>query len=122
MSQTEKKIQNLILDFLNNFLPDSMAVEYYNGGLPACARGSRIIYKKKGKYRPAGFPDIIWFWRGQAILIETKVKATGKTKKTYLKPEQREMHARLIDLGLEVLVIRSLREIQEYATSVRNAT
>ena len=115
--QPEKQVQNQILKYLNHFLTDSFAYEIYNGGVPACARGNRIIYKTKGEYRPNGMPDIVWVWNGVTRFIETKVKATAKTKKTYLKPEQREIHARILDCGGEVLVIRSLREIQEYIQS-----
>lgn len=109
---SEKDLQNACLEYLN-MLPDSLAYECYNGGLPACARGSRIIYKRKNqKNRPNGFPDCIWFVQGEVILFEFKVDK-GKVSK-----EQEAMHARLAEIGFEVYVIRSLSELIDLADNV----
>ena len=118
--QAEKSIQNLILNYLNNFVENSIAYEIYNGGVPACARGSRVIYKKNGPYRFKGWPDIVWIWRGEVTFIETKTKAKGKTVKGYLSADQKEIHAKITDCGGRVIVIRSLLEIQnEIGTRIR---
>jgi hypothetical protein len=107
MAQKEKQLQNLILRYLNNGIQESFAFEIYSGGLPACARGSRIIYKRKGEFRPNGVPDVCWVWKGITRFIETK------TKKGVLSKEQKEIHAKMRACGAEVYVIKSLHDVYE---------
>ena len=119
MAQAEKSLQNRILNYLN-FLPNSFAVEYYSGGLPACVKFGKIIYKSKGKFRPNGIPDVIWLWNGKTIWIETKLGKTQGTVKTYLSKEQKLIHAKIVECGGEVIVIRSFEEMTDYANSLRD--
>ncbi len=103
--QLEKSIQNAIIRFFD-YVPGAFVYECYNGGLPARAVGNRIIYKKKNeKSRPNGFPDLIVFYRGKSILMETKIKK-GKAS-----DEQKKCHARLGFSGIEVHIVRSVADV-----------
>ena len=108
MAQAEKTLQNRILTYLNFFDPCSIAYEIFNGGVPACVKFGKIIYKSKGRFRFNGFPDVVWTWNGVTRFIETKTP-TGKLSK-----EQKLIHAKLKECGAEVLVIRSFQEMIDY--------
>jgi len=114
MAQAEKSLQNRILTYLNFFDSSSVAFEIYNGGVPACVKFGKIIYKSKGKFRPNGIPDIIWVWNGKTVWIETK------TKSGVISKEQKLIHAKIVECGGEVIVIRSFEEMTDYANSLRD--
>jgi len=102
---SEKDLQNACIKYLS-MLPDSLCYECYNGGVPITARGSRIIYKRKNTLnRPNGFPDVLWFVRGETIMLEFKLP------KGRLTEDQAAMHKHLNRIGFDVYVIRSLSEL-----------
>ncbi len=60
----------------------------------------------------AGWPDLILVLRdGRTIWLEVKLDKAAGQEKTYLKPEQRDIHAQLRALNHPVYVIRSLEDL-----------
>jgi hypothetical protein len=76
-------------------------------------RGKAIqieIAKAKRKGSKPGFPDLLvlpWAHLGPLFF---EVKAEGN----YASPAQKDMHARLTELGYRVAVVRSIDDVQEY--------
>lgn len=56
----------------------------------------------KGDGVKAGFPDLIFLWRGGVAFIEVK-----RPKGSGMSPEQKAVHARLGELGWPVAVAKS---------------
>lgn len=105
-AQEEKNLQRAILAYLAT-VPKCFAFEIYNGGIPACARGNRIIYKKNSEYRPKGIPDIFVAIDGTTFFIETK------TKKGVVSADQKKVQSLLDKASVGVLIARSIRDVQD---------
>ena len=57
-------------------------------------------------------PDIAGIMYGQAVFLEVKLNKTATTKKTYLKPHQKEKIAELERAGATCGVVRSVKEAE----------
>lgn len=102
--QTEKRIETLILDFLN-FLPGCFAWKNNNVGIYDQAKGK--YRKPKGKHHYNGIPDILGIYKGRMLAIEVKTKS-GKTS-----DEQSKFLHRIIREGGIAGVARSVDDARE---------
>ena len=108
----EKQLENAIIDTL--LFMGALVYQNYNGGLPACARGSRIVYKKKNqKARPDGHPDLWACYRGHQFFIEVK-DPSG-----VVSAAQTGRHEALRAHGCTILVIDNLSDLVAYMNQLR---
>ena len=61
-----------------------------------------------------GMPDIAGVVCGFPVFLEVKLDKTATTKKTYLKPHQKEKIAELERIGAICKVVRSVEEAEEF--------
>ena len=61
-----------------------------------------------------GMPDISGIIYGQPVFLEVKLDKTATTKKTYLKPHQKEKIAELERAGALCKVVRSVEEAEKF--------
>ena len=108
-SQGERRLQSAVIKYLNA-KKDSFCVDHYSGGVPACARGNRIIYKKQ-VHKVNGFPDLIWIFRGSVYFVELKMP------KGVVSKDQKLCHARIEECGGRVLIWRSFQECIDFISS-----
>ena len=100
LKQTEKQLQNAILDYLH--IHKICAVPVYNGGVYDPV--NKFYRIKKKEYR--GTADIWAVKDGWSIAIEVKVG------KNILRPEQKEFLLSHHDKGGYSWVIRSIEELE----------
>jgi hypothetical protein len=83
--------------------PDAVAYHPANGG----KRHRKAAAKMSGLGVVAGVPDLAIVWRGRALFIELKAA------KGVVSAEQKQMHRRLIFAGAEVMLARSVGQVEE---------
>jgi hypothetical protein len=106
----EFKLQQAICRYLDVALPhDATYFSVPNGGL----RHKKAAIKLIATGLTAGVPDLLVIWCGRALFIELKT-ATGRVSMA-----QRAMHKRLVHCGAEVMLCRSLPEVE---AALREAT
>jgi len=107
----EDSIQKTIVQGLRVCLPHGWIVVHVPNGM-ASSRLQGAIFKGLGML--PGFPDLLVLGctdepRPAAWLIEVKAL------KGSIKPEQRELHDRLQDLGFPVAIVRSWEDVVDLA-------
>jgi penicillin-binding protein-related factor A (putative recombinase) len=104
LKQTEKQIQNAILEYLN-YLPECKAWTNQSVGIYNPATGG--FRRQVGKYTSKGVSDIIGIYHGKMLCIEVKSK-TGKLsehQEMFLKEMKRH--------GAIAFVARSVNDVAE---------
>lgn len=105
----ESPIQRAIVKYLEAQFPEWIV---HHCKMEINKRGKNIqieIAQAKAKGSKAGFPDLLllpWAHIGPLFL---EVKAEGN----YASASQKEMHARLTELGYRVAVVRSIDDVNE---------
>lgn len=112
---TERQVHRAILAMIRLCFPSAIVHHSPNGAHLAGNSTARFkqIGALLGDGMLKGFPDIIVLWpHGCGCLIEVKRPKLGR-----LSDEQRELHARLEDIGWRVGVCSSVDEASDFLTS-----
>lgn len=104
-NRPEAAVQAAIVDYLRSVLPPDNIVHHCRNEINK--RGAAFAIEIAGAKRlgaMAGFPDLIVLPRANIGPVFLEVKAPGG----YPTKTQKEMHARLAQLGYRVAVVRSI--------------
>lgn len=101
---TERQVQRAILQMCGACFPDVFIHHSPNGTKLAGSARDRAVAGGilKGDGVKAGFPDLIFLWRGGCAFIEVK-----KPKGAVTSDEQKKVHERLTQLGWPVTIAKS---------------
>ena len=118
-NQPEKKLQLEILKFLHE----------QEGGVFWKTNTTSTSTFRNGKFKNVpipkvwgltGMPDIAGVFYGIPVFLEVKLDKTNTTKKTYLKPHQKEKIAELKSAGATCEVVRSVDEVKAFIEKLRD--
>lgn len=94
--------------------------EFFNGA--KYSQKIRKFLKNDETLRPPGMPDIFGGAHGQPFAIEMKrPKMLGRRKGT-IKPEQSDMHQKLISVGYVVSVCYTLQDAINFVNAIKDLT
>lgn len=111
ITPTERSVQRAILSMCGVCFRDVFIHHSPNGTkLPGSPRDRQVTGGiLKGDGMKAGFPDLIFLWRGGAAFIEVK-----RPKHSSTSDAQREVHKTLMDLGWPVATVTSSEEAYRF--------
>jgi hypothetical protein len=103
MEKTESKIQQEAIMYIWNTLPETRLCLFHvpNGMFTNAREGAK--FKAQGVI--AGVPDLVFVWNGKTHYIEVK------TEKGRLSEQQKALHQKWAEQGVEVKVCRTSEEI-----------
>jgi hypothetical protein len=106
MEQTEAKIQQEAIMKIWNEMPETRLCLFHvpNGMNIDARQGAK--FKAQGVI--SGVPDLVFIWQGKTHYIEVKTQ-TG-----YLSKNQKTLHAKWSEQGVEVKVMRTSEEIVSF--------
>jgi len=106
MEQTEAKIQQEAIMKIWNEMPETRLCLFHvpNGMNIDARQGAK--FKAQGVI--SGVPDLVFVWAGKTHYIEVKTP-TG-----YLSKNQKALHAKWSEQGIDVKVFRSSEEIVDF--------
>lgn len=104
-------MQRRILEMCGTCFPDVYIHHSPNGSKLAGSAKDRAIAGGilKGDGVKAGFPDLLFVWRGGVAFIEVK-----RPKGAVISPEQKACHARLAELGWPVAIAKSANDAHAF--------
>jgi hypothetical protein len=100
--RVEHTLQCAVVQYLRLACPDGVAFAVPNGG----HRSPRVGADLRREGLLAGVPDLCLIWRGRALFIELKTPVGGLSR------AQRAVHRALVAAGAEVMVCRSLDQVE----------
>ena len=106
---TERQVQRSILQMAGRAFPDVLIHHSPNGAHLSGDKVARCmqIGALKGDGMKTGFPDLIAIWNYGVAFMEVK---RPKYSPSDIKPDQREIHARLTELGFAPAIVTSPEE------------
>lgn len=106
MEQTEAKIQQEAIMKIWNEMPETRLCLFHvpNGGIRNAQEGAKL--KAQGVI--SGVPDLVFVWAGKTHYIEVKTQ-TGVLSKN-----QKTLHQKWMEQGVEVEVMRTSNEIVDF--------
>jgi len=102
----EQRLQREIVQYLQLVLPDPPEGPVWTAVNPVPAKSRAAAGKSKAMGLRAGWPDLMFVWRGQVLPIE--IKAPGGRAPQY----QRGVHAQLAAAGAPVRLVRGVEDMQ----------
>jgi len=100
--RAEHTLQCAVVQYLRLACPDGLVFAVPNGG----HRSKRVGADLRREGLLAGVPDLCLIWRGRSLFIELKTPLGGLSK------TQRAVHRALVAAGAEVMVCRSLDQVE----------
>ena len=106
---TERIVQRQILAMMGRCFPDVLVHHSPNGGHLAGDASARFrqVGALKGDGMKVGWPDLTAVWNHAVAFME--VKRPGYTPSA-VKPQQREIHARLAEMGFAPAIVTCEQE------------
>ncbi len=111
MAQTEKQIENDILDYLST-VPNCFCWKNQNIGV--FDPKAKVFRKNHSKHQMKGISDILGVINGKMVAIEIKKPKTEMAAKTYPTRAQKDFLAKVRDNGGHGLVARSVADVEEF--------
>lgn len=111
MAELEKKIENRILDWLNE-QPECFAFKINTVGI--FDPKTRRFRKNNNKHLHNGTSDIIGVWNGRFLAIEVKREKSLYGAKTYPSKEQKAFIENVQEVNGIAFVARSLEDVRNH--------
>jgi len=110
-TQTEKQIENDILDYLTTV---TGAFMWKNQNIGVFDPKAKVFRKNHSKHQMKGISDILGVINGKMVAIEVKKPKTEMAAKTYATKAQVDFLAKVRANGGHGLVARSVADVQEF--------
>lgn len=111
---TERQIQRAILKMARTCFPNVLI--HHSPGGAHLAGSATARFKQmgalKGDGMRVGFPDLICIWKGGAAFMEVK-----RPKRSVTSAEQTQMLTRLIDMGWQARIVKSVDDAFDFLKS-----